>query len=288
MSGGRGAQERQPVGALPLGRPLSVVVIGNSLTFDQVPPRNTHLEGTYGEVLREELAAIGVPVELHLEGRWFEFVSSGLRRYEQSVRAHVPDVVIVQYGLNESQPYLFPIWGLRHFITDHKSACRFSLGYRRHVVTPVWRRVRAMRRFLSPIVGTRTWQMTPERFRGKMSSLIGKARREFRPLVLVMDVAPPGPLLTHFLPGQQERHRIYQQVVEELVAGFGDPDVRLVRTEPVVRAVGFEAALPDGMHFSVLGHRLVGELLTAEVVDWLGQRSDDTAIAAELLLRQAR
>jgi lysophospholipase L1-like esterase len=288
MSGAESAQERLPVGEWPLDRPLSVVVVGNSLTFDQVPARTTHLEGTYGEVLRDELAALGQPVALHLEGRWFEFVSSGLRRYEQSVRAHVPDVVIVQYGLNESQPYLFPICGLRHFITDHKSACRFTLGYRRHVVTPVWRRVRAMRRFLSPIVGTRTWQMTPERFRGKMSSLIGKTRREFRPLVLVMDVAPPGPLLEHFLPGQEERHRIYQQVLEELVDGFGDRDVRLVRTEPVVRALGFEAALPDGMHFSVLGHRMVGELLTAEVLDWLGQRSDENAIAADLLLRQTR
>jgi len=70
--------------------------------------------------------------------------------------------------------------------------------------------------------------------------------------------------------------------------GFGDRDVRLVRTEPVVRALGFEAALPDGMHFSVLGHRMVGELLTAEVLDWLGQRSDENAIAADLLLRQTR
>ena len=284
MSGGRYAS---PGGDWIPKRPLSVVVIGNSLTFDQVPPRTSHAEGTYGEVLRDELAAVGVPVTLHLEGRWFDFVSGGLRRYESSVRAHVPDVVIVHYGLNESQPYLVPVAALRHFITDHKSATQLSRRYRQRVVTPVWRRVRTMRRTMSPIVGTRTWQMTPERFRGKMSSLIGKARKEFRPLVLVMDVAPPGSLLTHFLPGQEERHRIYQGVIEELVAGFGDPDVRLVRTEPVVRALGFEAAMPDGMHFSVLGHRRIGELLVPEVLDWLAQR-DEGAVSADLLLRQAR
>jgi lysophospholipase L1-like esterase len=258
------------------------------LTFDQVPPRTTHAEGTYGEVLRDELGAAGVPVTLHLEGRWFDFVSRALRRYEPSVRAHVPDVVIVQYGLNESQPYLVPVSALRHFITDHKSATRLSRRYRQHVVTPVWRRVRTFRRALSPVVGTRTWQMTPERFRGKMSSLIGKARREFRPLILVMDIAPPGPLLTHFLPGQEQRHRIYQRTIEELITGFADPDVRLVRTEPLVRALGFDAALPDGMHFSVLGHRRVGELLAAEVLDWLAQRADETAAISGPLLRQAR
>ena len=269
-------------------RPLSIVIIGNSLTFDQVPPRTSHTEGTYGEVLRDQLAAAGVPSTVHLEGRWFEFVHRGLARYEQSVRAHVPDVVIVQYGLNESQPYLVPVAALRHFVTDHKAATPFSHGYRRHVVTPIWRRVRAMRRALSPRVGTRTWQMTPQRFRGKMASLIGKARQEFRPLVLVMDVAPPGPLLTHFLPRQEERHRIYQQVIEDLVAGFDDPDVRLVRTELVVRSLGFEEALPDGMHFSVLGHRRVGEVLAAEVLDWLEQRRDQRTVPPGMLLRQAR
>lgn len=285
MSGGG---SESPVSGWISQRPLSVVVIGNSLTFDQVPPRTTHAEGTYGEVLRDELAAVGVPVTLHLEGRWFDFVSRGLRRYEPAVRAHVPDILIVHYGLNESQPYLVPVSALRHFITDHTSATRLSRRYRQHVVTPVWRKVRTMRRALSPVVGTRTWQMTPDRFRGKMSSLIGKARREFRPLVLVMDIAPPGPLLTHFLPGQEERHRIYQQVIEDLVADFGDPDVRLVRSEPIVRSLGFEAALPDGMHFSVLGHRRVGELLASEVLDWLSSREHSGAVTADLLLRQAR
>src|SRR3954454_9656488 len=108
MPGGRSARDALPVGDWVPDRPLSVVVIGNSLTFDQVPPRTSHVQGTYGEVLRDELAAAGVPVTLHLEGRWFDFVSGALRRYESSVRAHVPDVVIVQYGLNESQPYLVP------------------------------------------------------------------------------------------------------------------------------------------------------------------------------------
>ena len=54
------------------GRPLSVVVIGNSLTFDQVPPRSAHQEGSYGEVLRDVLTEAGIAVTLHLEGRWFD------------------------------------------------------------------------------------------------------------------------------------------------------------------------------------------------------------------------
>ena len=123
-------------------RPLSIVVLGNSMTFKQLPERQVsdpNASGSYGEVLRDRLADAGIAANLHLEGRWFEFVQAGLRRYEASVRAHVPDVLIIQYGLNESQPYLTPIWLLRHFITDHKTASRSSAWYRERVAKHVWR-----------------------------------------------------------------------------------------------------------------------------------------------------
>jgi lysophospholipase L1-like esterase len=260
--------------ARPLGtpeRPLSIVVLGNSMTFTQLPHRDP-ATGTYGEVLRDRLSDAGIAANLHLEGRWFEFIQAGLRRYEPSVRAHVPDVLVIQYGLNESQPYLVPIWLLRHFITDHKTASKAALWYRRHVSKRLWKKVRTARRAVSPAVGTRTWQVTPDRFTRKLVSIIKQARKEFRPLVLVLDVAPPGPLLTHYLPGQDERHRIYQDVIERAVTGFDDPEIRLVRTEPMVHRLGFPEALPDGMHFSPLGHQEVGDLLAGEVFGWLGAR----------------
>lgn len=266
----------------PLGtsqRPLSIVVLGNSMTFTQLPHRDPGI-GTYGEVLRDRLAEAGVASTLHLEGRWFEFIQAGLRRYEPSVRAHVPDVLIIQYGLNESQPYLVPIWLLRHFITDHKTAARSALWYREHVSERIWKRLRSARRAASPVVGTRTWQVHPDRFTRKLVSIIKQARKEFRPLVLVMDIAPPGPLLTHYLPGQEERHRIYQDVIERAVAGFDDPEIRMVRTEPMVRRLGFPRTLPDGMHFSPEGHREVGELMAADVLGWL-EAADPTPILEE-------
>jgi lysophospholipase L1-like esterase len=251
-----------------LQRPLSIVVLGNSMTFTQLPHRDPEI-GTYGEVLRDRLAQAGVASTLHLEGRWFEFIQAGLRRYEPSVRAHVPDVLIIQYGLNESQPYLVPISLLRHFITDHKTASKSALWYREHVAKRVWKQIRSARRAASPVVGTRTWQVHPDRFTRKLVSIIKQARKELRPLVLVMDVAPPGPLLAHYLPGQEERHRIYQDVIERAVAGFDEPEIRLVRTEPMVRDLGFAAALPDGMHFSPAAHRRIGDDMARQVLEWL-------------------
>ena len=279
-------------GARALGsaeRPLSIVVLGNSMTFTQLPHRDPDV-GTFGEVLRDRLAGAGVASTLHLEGRWFEFIQAGLRRYEPSVRAHVPDVLIIQYGLNESQPWLVPIWTLRHFITDHKTASRSALWYREHVSKRVWKQIRSARRAASPRVGTRTWQVHPDRFTRKLVSIIKQARKEFLPLVLVLDIAPPGPLLTHYLPGQEERHRIYQDVIERAVAGFQDREIRLVRTEPMVRRLGFSTALPDGMHFSPRGHQEVGDLLASEVFGWLGARetAGSTESPVEEVLQEVR
>ncbi|MGI8537313.1 MAG: SGNH/GDSL hydrolase family protein [Mycobacteriales bacterium] len=248
---------------------LSIVVLGNSLTFLQTPQRRRRDQGTYGEVLQELLAQAGVEADMHLEGRWFDFIDKGLGRYQESVRSHQPDVLIVQYGLNESQPWLAPVWLIRHLTTRHQTVTPLALWYRRVVAGRVWRVLRAYRRAASPRVGTRTWQMTPQRFAGKLQKLISNVRIELKPLVLVLDITAPGPLLTHFLPGMEERHALYQQVIRRVVDGFDSAEVRLVEVSKVVDELGFEVAAPDSMHFSVVGHRRVGELLAAEVLSWL-------------------
>ncbi len=254
-------------------RPLSVVVYGNSVGALQVPPRGPGDPGTYGEVLVDRLHAAGVPAQLHLEARWFDFVSRGLRRYESSLRVHAPDVVVLQYGLNESQPWLTPVWLLRHLMTRHRAATRVARWYRRTVTPVLWRWVKTYRRRLSGPVGTRTWQMTPRRFRHLMGQLIRAVRVEQRPLVLVLDLNPPAGALARHLAGMEERHAVYQQALADVVADAADPDVRLVRVSAVVRELGPDRALPDGMHYSADGHVLVGERLAGEVLTWLGPRA---------------
>lgn len=256
----------------PLGRPLSVLVIGNSLSVLSIPPRTGHGDGTYGEVLRDLLTEAGQPVVLHNEARWFDFAVHALRRYEDTVRPGVPDVVVLQFGLNESQPWLLPVPVLRHFLTRHTTVTRTARAYRQHVATPVWKQVRAYRRWAASKVGTRTWQTTPARFEGAMKALVRAVRYETRPLVLVCDVNAPGAVLAHFLPGMPERHAVVQDVLRRVVEDARDPEVRLVRTSALVAELGGQVALPDGMHFSPAGHAAVGALLATEVAGWLASR----------------
>lgn len=252
-----------------MSRRLSVVVFGNSLSILQVPSRTRHADGTYGEVLRDLLEASGVGVDLHLEGRWFDFVPRGLRRYEESLRAHAPDVVIVHYGINEAQPWLAPVWLIAHLMSNRRATTRSARWYRAHVTPPAWRALRRYRRWAAPRVGLRTWQTTPDRFAASMRSLIHGLRYELRPLVLVIDLAPPTAILERALPGMHARHAVIQRALAEVVSGFADPDVRLVRLSDLVGELGEHAALPDGIHLHPQAHRRLGEVLAREVDAWL-------------------
>lgn len=255
----------------PDRRPLSVVAFANSVATLQLPVRADRAEGTYVEVLADLLATVGVPAVAHLESRWFDFLHRAMRDYESRVRVHSPDVLVVQFGLNEYQPWLVPVWLIRHLLVQNQAATRTARAYRRVVAPRLWRLVRGYRRRVAGLVGTRTWQVTPQRFAGHLARLLRNARWEARPLVLVLDIDAPAGQIEYFLPGMAARHAIFQQVIERVVAEQDDPEVRLVRVSEITAGLG-PGALADSMHYDPATHRAVGEALFAEVRSWLEER----------------
>ena len=45
----------------------------------------------------------GLDAEVRNAGRWYELIDRGVHRYQEQERAWSPDVVVVQYGINECQ-----------------------------------------------------------------------------------------------------------------------------------------------------------------------------------------
>jgi lysophospholipase L1-like esterase len=252
-------------------RPLSVVTLGNSVPSLMLPPRRDRAAGTYSEVLADVLSGEGVPTVPVVHSEWFGFLTKAWKAYPEKVRVHSPDVLILHFGTNELQPWLVPVWMVRHFMTQGQATTRAARAYRKLVSPRLWRWLRNYRRWVAPLAGMRTWQTTPRRFRNTLDRLLWQSRADGRPLVLVLDIEAPGEILHHFLPGIDKRHALYQQLLEDVVTRVGDPEVRLIRISEVAAGVESGAA-PDGMHYTPAGHRAIGERLADEVLDWLRER----------------
>jgi lysophospholipase L1-like esterase len=252
-------------------RPLSLVAFGNSVATLQIPVRADRSDGTYIEVLADLLGAAGIPAVPHLESRWFDFLHRAMRHYEARVRVHAPDVIVVQFGLNEYQPWLAPVWLLRHLMVQNQAVSRTARAYRSKVTPRLWKWMRTYRRAgVVCQVSVPAYGETA-RFEGNLRRLIRNVRREARPLVLVLDIDHPGPTLEHFLPGVGVRHPVYQELIGRVVAEAGDPEVRLVRVSAITAAIGPQA-MADGMHYTTATHFAVGQALSVEVLSWLEER----------------
>lgn len=252
--------------------PLHVLVAGSSTAVMIHPPRASRDEATYGELLGPLLRERGVPARVTVDGRWFGMVNELRRRYEDAIRNRFPDVLVVNYGMAECQACVVPTSWVRHMTTWDLPSARAARWYRARVAPPLWHALRTWQRYAHARVGGRTARLSAERFAIELRRIIDLTRLEVRPLVLLCDIDPPGPRVTHWLPGVEQRVVRYNSILAEVVAGYDDPEIRLVRTSRLVAEGGFDTVLPDGFHRSPEGHRRVAGMLAEEILYWLDSR----------------
>lgn len=249
--------------------PLRIVVAGSSVSVFVVPSHRLRKEGTYGEVLRDLLAADGLSATVDHQGKWFDMVHELRSRYEPAVRNRFPDVLVLNYGICEAQPRTLPTWLARHLQTWNRPTFAAARGYRRVVAPRLWLLLRGWQQRSARAVGARTWRLSPLRFRLEMAKVISMARSETGCLVLVVDCDPPGARFEHWLPGMKRRWEVFQAALDQLVADLDDPQVRLVRASATLTDLDRE--LPDGIHRTADAHRLTAGLLLDEILTWLDE-----------------
>lgn len=256
----------------PTARRWRVLVIGHSVAT-MVPDRGSRLDGPYPELVEQWLRADGYDVEVRNAAKEFTHIGHGVQRFQEITAGWNADVVIVNYGIVESQAPFIPRAIYNHFQTWDVGSSRLARAYRRRVAPWVWTRLRRVQRRAVRVMGQRGHRVAPDRFVTLLQQLIFLARQQHR-LVLVLDVNPPGPRIVHSLPGAEERRDRYNELTHTVVrdAQVADPDgVRLIPSATVVDDLGMEKALPDGYHFSVAGHRRVAEMIVAEIEAWIAR-----------------
>lgn len=253
----------------PLPRRVRVVVLGNSTAMYVRPRRKDRSDRNYGELLEAQLRQRGIDAFVVNQARWWDMVHRVLPRWEATVNAHVPDVVVLNYGLGECEPNVFPSWMMRWVYTWRPSLNPVARRFRAVVVRPLQRVMAATMPHLSRRVGLHTWRLPPKRFRSELRRLIEITRRETGALVLVLTPNPPGPFLQNLMPGVDERSVIYADLIRTLVADMADPEVQLIEAGGIVEKLGWRKTMLDGLHYSARGHREVAALLEESVLAWL-------------------
>lgn len=247
------------------GRPLRIVVIGNSAVFLTVPAAHGLDDDCYGGHLDEQLLNRGVVARTVLHSRWHATATEVLPHFEDWVRDELPDLVIVNLGIVDAQARVLPTWLLRNTMTWLPGQGGFARIYRARLVPRLRPAVRGWQRYWAPRVGPKASRVRPAVFERAMSRLVQLCARQCNAHVLLLDIDPANETLLSWMPGLQERIDRYNTILERVAARAPADRVTLLRTSEVV-AADPERLLPDGIHRSAEGHRLVAERIAEEVL----------------------
>lgn len=255
----------------PLPLPIRVLVKGASTVVFVADMGGPRSDFTFGRVIESEILAAGRPAEVRVLGVPSDHAKFSLRSWEQDVLGWSPDVVVLHHGHYESIHYLLPRWLERHAnSTRSRPVGRIRSLYRRRVLRAVWVNLakvqsRGDARFNSTLFGRKLRRVALD-----VEKLIQNVQTVGSPLVLVLEVVPPGRRWRSWMPGLDERTALMNQALREAVERIGRPNVRFVSTtvELAARLDPEEEPTPDGGHYSPRAHRVIGEMLARDILDW--------------------
>jgi lysophospholipase L1-like esterase len=255
----------------PLPLPIRVLVKGASTVVFLAEWGGPRTDFNFGRVVEAELLSTGRPADVRVVGVPSDLAKFSLRTWERDVLGWSPDVIVLHHGHYESIHYVMPRWLERYAnSTRWRPGGRVRTLYRKKIVRAVWitlasLQARADKRFNSTLFERRL-----RRVGADVQQLIEHVQTVASPLVLVLEVVPPGQRWWSWMPGLTERTAVMNDALAEAVARVDKPNVRFIRTSGVLadRLGPDEEPTPDGGHYSARAHRVIGETLAAEIVEW--------------------
>jgi GDSL-like lipase/acylhydrolase family protein len=225
------------------------------------PPRKNPEDGPYAEVLEHELRARGRNPLVTNSSGWTMQVTDALRRIEPLVLHHQPRIVIISFGLFECQSLIMPTSVFRWLYQPYARG-----GVARKLRSRFGPRLVSAYKSAAPVLDRvpRPKRRSPTRFEQELRSLVQLIRKERGADVILLTVPPPGARIAATMPDITEGCAAYSEIIQH-VAATEDEGVHAIDLEPIVRMLPLEESMPDGMHFSVEGHRLIGLQLADEI-----------------------
>ena len=205
----------------------TIVAFGDSTTAPRGKLR------TYADLLEEELAGNGVPVRVINAGIGGHNTGHARARFERDVMAHDPDVVIIQFGINDAA---VDVWKAPPSTESRVSLVDYEKNLRHFIHVLNERKVTIV--LMTP---------NPLRWTPKMREMYGRAP---------------------YVPGEEDGFNLLLRKYAEKVRQIAKSEkVPLIDVYRVFQTYGEKEGnsvgdlLLDGIHPNDAGHRLVGDQL---------------------------
>lgn len=239
--------------------PLRILVKGSSLVLKA--PERTQAPGeyTFPRHVENDLVARGVPATVWNAGVVGELTVAAFDTWEEQVLAWSPDVIVFGYGYYECIHGFLPHWFERLANPEIKRPGVVRNLGRTALVRPVWKASAQAQRFWEKRV--RRVRATGPRRRviRRYERLIERSRRVGSPLVLVLELLGPNDRAADWFPGMADRIDAMNAALEAMVAGFADPDVRLLPVRSL--AADDPEPVPDGLHYNARLRRQIASAI---------------------------
>jgi lysophospholipase L1-like esterase len=227
-------------------------------------PYAVHLEGLLEDSGRPALVWNG--------STWLGMIDGAVRDWNESVLSKWPDLVVLQFGLNECRSILIPRRLHIQRWQFPRTATRRNRLWRR-TLDATWDGLFAATRPFD-----REWvptHMSEARFRALTNYFVELTRNNTNAVVAIIEIHPTTRILETLTPNYDVVRRRMQSILDDAVARNNNA-FSVEITSLVERLGGPRSALPDGFHFSAQMHRLVAEQIAANYKLHLSQdRTDD-------------
>jgi hypothetical protein len=254
----------------PLPLPMRVLVKGPSTVVWLSEMGGPRTDFTFPRSLEAHLLAAGQPAVVHNTAIASEQAKATLGSWQREILAWSPDVIILLYGQYETIHLIAPRWLERHANSLRRRPGRARELYRSRVLGPAWMSLARFQAKLDTRIDPLIFRNRPQRVVAHLERLIERSQSVGSPLVYVFEILPPAKRWRSWFPGMAARTEVMNAALAQMIARIDKPNVRLFPMRELVERnfADIEQATPDGGHFTAELHRVIGEALSVDILEW--------------------
>ncbi|MGE5329461.1 MAG: SGNH/GDSL hydrolase family protein [Deltaproteobacteria bacterium] len=231
---------------------MKIMIFGNSVVNHIRPPREK-TEKIYGYVVIDMLRKVmDEPIELVNLGWGSAMVNDfSIFEFTNRILQHYPDVIIFNYGINESVPRVIPRKTWSFFVEPSIKKrvirrCTYAIISR---IAP----------YLIRLFKCRSW-MSLNLFRKEYEERIRLINKELSSLIVVMGIGKASERVENCIPRANIEIEKYNNCLKDICSKN--------KNCVFIDCWDLEPYMPDGIHFDSNGHRIAAERIVSQIIEY--------------------